>query len=147
MVFEGGVQASFQTDLVPHDQWAFVQGTEGMLDFDDGRVRYFNARTRGWRAVKVGPADAMVAQARELVEWIDGRAVHRGHAENGMWSMQVMMGVYESARCHEVVRLPLATRENPLDLMVESGQLPVTRPGPYDVRAFLLPGEHMRLAT
>ena len=37
----------------------------------------------------------------------------------------MMMGVYESARCHEVVHLPMQTRANPLDLMVEAGQLPV----------------------
>jgi predicted dehydrogenase len=145
MRFAGGVQGSFQTDLVEEDKWALVQGTEGLVDFDDGWVRYFNAQTRGWKEVEVGELDPMAAQAQELVDWIEGRVEHRGRAENGMWTMQMMMGAYESARCHEVVRLPMQTRVNPLDLMVESGQLPVERPGRYDVRSFLLGGEAMRL--
>ena len=51
--------------------------------------------------------------------------------------------IYESARCHERVVLPLQTRVNPLDLMVESGHLAPQRPGPYDIRAFLLRGERL----
>ncbi|MEW6753646.1 MAG: Gfo/Idh/MocA family oxidoreductase [Candidatus Latescibacterota bacterium] len=147
LLFEGGIQGTFQTDMVTPQTWAFVQGTEGMLDFDEGRVRLFNAETRGWKEVELPEAgDPMVAQARELVDWIEGRCVHRNQHENGMWSMQMMMGAYESARCHERVRLPMATRANPLDLMVESGHLPVQRPGRYDIRAFLLSGEEMWLA-
>ena len=45
--------------------------------------------------------------------------------------------------CHEKVVLPLRTRPNPLDLLVESGHLAPTRPGRYDVRARLLRGEFM----
>ena len=145
LLFEGGVQGTSQTDLLPANKWAFVQGTDGMLDFDDGSIRYFNAETGGWRDVEVENIDATAAQAQELVDWIEERCVHRNHAENGLWTMHIMMGVYESARCHEVVRLPLQTRANPLDLMVESGQLPVERPGRYDVRSFLLGGEGMHL--
>ena len=37
----------------------------------------------------------------------------------------------------------MRTLVNPLDLMVESGQLPVERPGRYDIRAFLLRGERL----
>jgi hypothetical protein len=37
----------------------------------------------------------------------------------------------------------MQTRYNPLDLMVESGHLAPQRPGPYDIRAFLLRGERM----
>lgn len=116
-----------------------------MIDFDDQWLRYFNARTGGWREVEVEDVEPMVAQARELVDWIEERCVHRGQAGNGLWAMQMMMGVYESARCHERVSLPLQTRTNPLDLMVESGQLPVVRPGRYDIRSALLSGEAMSL--
>lgn len=143
--FAGGVQGTFQTDLVPEQKWAFVQGTEGMIDFDDGWLRYFNVKTKGWKDVEVEDVEPMAAQARELVDWIEGRCVHRNQAENGLWTMHMMMGVLESARCHEKVYLPLQTRDNPLNLMVESGQLPVQRPGRYDTRSFLLGGEAMHL--
>lgn len=146
MMFEGGIQGNFQTDLIPGDAtWAFVQGTEGMLNFDDGWVRYFNAKTRGWKDVPVEKTDVWKLQAEEIVDWIEDRLIHRSQAENGLWTMHMMMGAYESARCHEVVRFPLRTRANPLDLMVESGDLPVRYPGRYDVRSFLLKGEAMRL--
>lgn len=145
LLFEGNIQATFQTDLVPDDKWAFAQGSEGMIDFDDRWLRYFNARTGGWKEVEVEEVEPMAAQAQELVDWIEERGVHRGQAENGLWTMQMMMGVYESARCREKVHLPLQTRANPLDLMVESGQLPVQRPGRYDIRSHLLSGEAMSL--
>jgi hypothetical protein len=41
------------------------------------------------------------------------------------------------------VHLPLQTRANPLDVAVETGLIPVTRPGRYDERAFLVRGEGM----
>jgi hypothetical protein len=55
--------------------------------------------------------------------------------------------VYESARMHEKVVMPVRTRVNPLDLMVESGHLTPERPGRYDIRAFLLRGERMTSDT
>ena len=39
--------------------------------------------------------------------------------------------------------LPLKTRVNPLDLMVESGHLPVRYPGKYDIRNTQLRGTNM----
>ena len=53
------------------------------------------------------------------------------------------MAVYESARVHERVMLPLQTRANPPDVAVEDGLLRVERPGRYDDRSFLVRGEGM----
>ncbi len=84
------------------------------------------------------------AQAAELADWIDGTVdTHRGRAENGYKALEMVHAVYESARCHERVVMPMQTRVNPLDLMVESGHLVPQRPGPYDIRAFLLRGERL----
>jgi len=44
------------------------------------------------------------------------------------------MAAYESARIQGLVHLPLQTRANPLDLMVEKGVLSVEKPGKYDIR-------------
>ena len=54
------------------------------------------------------------------------------------------MATYESARLHEVTTLPLRTMASPLEAMIEAGDLPVERPGHYDIRAFLLRGEDMQ---
>ena len=84
----------------------------GLLDFDDGWIRYFNAETGGWRDIEVEAVDAAAAQVHELVDWIEERCVHRNQAENGLWTMHMMMGAYESARCHEVVQ---STDANPCE--------------------------------
>lgn len=84
------------------------------------------------------------AQAAEQAGWIEGKTAHfRGAAMNGLKALQMVHAVYESARLHEKVSLPMQTRYNPLDLMVESGHLAPQRPGQYDIRAYLLRGERM----
>ena len=49
------------------------------------------------------------------------------------------MALFESARQHRVVHLPLEEMGYPLQLMIEEGKLPVAVPGRYDIRAFLNP--------
>ncbi len=68
---------------------------------------------------------------------------YRGDAKHGKAALEIMMGLYESARMHERVALPLQTRANPLDVAVESGVIPVERPGVWDERSFLVRGESM----
>lgn len=85
-----------------------------------------------------------VRQVRESVDWLDGALDrHRGDAAHGYATLEILMGIYESARLRETVTMPVETRLNPLDLLVESGALPVTRPGRYDIRAALVRGEAM----
>ncbi|MCY4409875.1 MAG: hypothetical protein OXC27_05400, partial [Caldilineaceae bacterium] len=62
---------------------------------------------------------------------------------NGYKALQMIHAVYESARMHEKVEMPLQTRVNPLDLMVDSGHLTPQRPGKYDIRAGQLRNENM----
>ncbi len=63
-------------------------------------------------------------QADELADWVEGKVeTHRGRGENGFKALEMIHAIYESARCHEKVELPLRTRVNPLDIMVESGHL------------------------
>lgn len=137
-------------------------GSDGIMEADESKVRILSSKTGGWKTYQTRSRswiDPWIAQARELIDWIEGRTVHRGRAENGRAAVEMVMAVYESARMHECVKLqtissplgaehvlpsglPLSrlvhTRVSPLDLMVESGHLAVERPGAYDVRAFLL---------
>jgi len=67
---------------------------------------------------------------------LDGKIeTHRNNGRRASVAMELMMAIYESLRIKNVVMLPLKTRENPLDLMVEDGALPVIKPGRYDIRA------------
>ena len=157
--FARGARALILCDLTPSPlfQGAQIYGTEGMIQMSVNDLQLLNADTGGkWkmhepdgRFTKFGDdqfewVEAGVAQADELADWIEGKIEsHRGEAQQGLKALEMIHAVYESARCHERVELPLETRVNPLDLMVESGHLSPQRPGKYDIRAFLLREEAM----
>ncbi len=158
--FRSGARALLMSDLVPdYFQGALIVGSAGMIQLTTERVQLLNGETNGrWQLhmpdgkfFKVAEHGAQfewleggAAQADELADWIEGKVeTHRGEATNGYKALEMIHAIYESARCHERVSLPLQTRVNPLDLMVESGHLTPQRPGRYDIRAFLLRGERM----
>ena len=158
--FESGARAVILADVTSTlFQGAHIYGTDGMLDLTTEGLRLLNGETGGtwrihqpdgrfFRRADTGDRfewrEGAAGQAEELADWIEGKAeTHRGRAENAYKALEMIHAVYESARCHEKVVLPLQTRVNPLDLMVESGHLLPQRPGRYDIRAFLLRGERM----
>ncbi len=158
--FRSGARALLLSDLVPnYFQGALIIGSAGMIQLTTAQVQLLNAGTNGrWQThtpdgkfFKVAEQGTQfewleggAAQADELADWIEGKiATHRGEATHGYKALEMIHAVYESARCHEKVVLPLQTRVNPLDLMVESGHLVPQRPGRHDIRAFLLRGERM----
>jgi predicted dehydrogenase len=164
-----GVQATFQVDLGPAKHWQIV-GADGIVEAREGHVRLFDCRSGGWRDVDGSGMtfqDAFDAQARAIVAWADSAALpvaggtearlaaagaapaapapftYPGDGHSGRATLEIAMAIYESARLHEITRLPLPVRESPLDLLIDSGHLPVRRPGRYDIRASLVRGEAM----
>lgn len=144
-------------------QGALIYGSDGMINLTTRNLQLLNAQTGGrWELHEPDGTfhkladhgdrfewyEAPAAQAAELADWVEGkRPDFRGAAENGVKALQMVHAVYESARMHEKVSLPMETRSNPLDLMVEEGHLRPQRPGPYDIRASLLRGERMASDT
>lgn len=158
--FKGGARALILHDVTPTVyQGAQIYGTKGRIDMTTTQLQLMNAETKGqwalhqpdgqfFKVVEQGKAfewiEGAASQADELADWVEGKVEqHRNQAENGYKALEMIMAIYESARCHEKVILPLETRLSPLDLMVESGHLSPERPGPYDIRAFRLRGERM----
>jgi hypothetical protein len=45
-----------------------------------------------------------------------------------------MMAIYESVRIRDIVRMPLQTKNSPLEEMIRKGILEIERPGRYDIR-------------
>ena len=125
-------------------QGGIFYGTDGVLELDEAKVRLLNSKTGGWEERPGQGEDPSIGQARELVSWVEGTSDYRGTGESARFPVEITMAIYESARMHEVVSFPVRTLCSPLDLMIESGDLPVERPGRYDMRAFLLRGESMR---
>lgn len=159
--FKNGARAMLLADVTPLIyQGAHIFGSEGMINLTTDNLQLLNSETNGrwqlrepdgkfFKVAEQGERfewlEGGTAQASELADWIEGQAEsHRGEGTHGFKALEMLMAVYESARRHEKVILPLQTRLNPLDLMVESGHLEIERPGRYDIRAFLLRGERMR---
>jgi predicted dehydrogenase len=142
--FDNGAIGMLLQELAPGRQGGTVYGDDGIMDIDERRVRLLNSKTGTWEERPSTGEDASVGQAKELADWIEGTAEHRGEATNGRAAVEIIMAIYESARLHEVVQMPVRTRCSPIDVMIDNGDLPVERPGRYDIRAFLLRGEDMR---
>ena len=147
--FDSGVQLFIESDLVREGASAGhfqIQGEEGMMEVTESSVRIFNATSGGWQDVELEGSEedlraiggnTHAAQARELIEWIEGGPEHRGSGRQARVTVAIMMAIYESARRHAVVHFPLEEKDYPLDLMMEEGKLPVEEPGFYDIRGFL----------
>lgn len=74
------------------------------------------------------------AMTEEFFDLLDGeRTDHRCLGNHAAPTMEIMMGLYESARTRQLVEFPLRTRANPLALLIEE-ELPPEYPGGYDIR-------------
>lgn len=138
--FKGGMQALVQSDLTP-ENWSVeayqVRGSDGILETDAKTVRYMNGSTDGWVELTPDYEDPWVLQARDTVRYVEKGGDHRGSGREAAHTVEIMMALYQSARNHEIVHMPLEEREYPVDLMFEEGKIPVKEPGAYDIRAFL----------
>ena len=153
IAFDNGCQCLIESDLTDWGSINYrIEGTEGAIAVDENEVSLFNAETRGWQKIEVRQnavfrnveRDAFVDQANGIVDWLEDKIEdYRGEARHGRATLEILLAIYESARRHQVIRLPMKTLVNPLDLMVEQGQLPVEFPGRYDIRSILVRGEGM----
>ena len=61
---------------------------------------------------------------RQFAQMILTGAGHPLSGESALKDQELVMAIYESARLRERLMLPLAEERFPLELMIESGQLP-----------------------
>ena len=137
--FENGAQAFLQSDLTK--EWTVedyrIQGTDGVIEASTRTVRLLNGKMQGWEVMAPEHPNPWVEQARAFVGWVEGKNGHRGEAWQARRTVEVMMALYQSARDHEVVRMPLKETGYPMELMIAEGKIPVQEPGKYDIRIFL----------
>jgi UDP-N-acetyl-2-amino-2-deoxyglucuronate dehydrogenase len=132
-------------DQVPSDAPMYMpEGPSARYNTEIGTVRYFSAATSGWVSVEAPWHDAWAHQCQEAIDWVERRVVSPiSSAERGRAVQEIMMALFESARKKQRIYLPLKTRVNPLQLMVERGDLAVEWPGTYERRARIVRGERM----
>ena len=145
--FDNGAQMTIQCDLDMEGASAgsfLVRGSGGMISVSEARVSLFNGETGGWREIDLGEEEVAAiggntnaAQVRELIAWIEGGPEHRGAGYQARVTVEIMMSLYESARRRRVIHMPLQERGFPLELMIDTGELPVEEEGRYDIRGFL----------
>jgi predicted dehydrogenase len=125
------------------DMWQ-PEGSSAKYNDEWGTVKYMNATSGGWQDVEAPWHDAWAHQAQEVVDWAEGKITDPlSSADKAYATQEVMMALYESARKRQRIDLPLKTRVNPLQLMVDNGDLPVEWPGSYETRAAIVRGEGM----
>ena len=120
------------------------EGPTAHYNVEAGTARYFNSSTAGWTEIEVEWHDAWAHQCRNTLDWVEGRvetAISAG--ERGLAVQEVMMGLFESARRRRRVQMPLKTMVNPLQYMIDNGDLPVEWPGVNEVRSRIVRGEAM----
>jgi predicted dehydrogenase len=132
IAFEGGARGVLEVDTpeagAPSGQ--HVYGTEGTLRWVQQGVQILSGEA-GWRDVELRPTSS---QHQEFIDWLEGRGGNRTEARQARATMEILMAIYESARTQGLVEMPLQTKESPLKRMIDSGQLPVEKPGKYDIR-------------
>ena len=155
--FENGAQAMILSGLTPrHGFGGRIYGSDGMIDLTLNDLKIMNGKTGGWRehkpdgeflkygAKRFETLEGAVAQARAFADWVSGDVPDFiGEAKHGYKALEMVHAVYESARTHTQVRMPLQTMVHPLELMIDSDQLPVRYPGRYDIRNRTLRGENV----
>jgi len=146
--FGGSLQFFIQSDLWDRNCDAgkfFIRGTEGMLHVTETVLKMFNAETQGWKNIDLGlkegdqaiGGNTNAAQTTELIEWIEGGPESRGSGRIARDTVEIMMAMYESARRHMTIKLPLKEKEYPLELMINEGKLALEDEERYDIRGFL----------
>lgn len=121
----------WRTGDQPHPN-LFIQDVKGgswNAQVENGILRPVPDNEGLWRPVEVEPDDAIEAMKRSyqllakmLKEGVD-KVDHPLSGEKALRGFEVVMAVYESARLHKRVHLPLQQEKFPLELMVTKAEV------------------------
>ena len=145
---ENGVRMAIDSDVRPSvmdDESAqIVAGSDGLMllpcDFTRAPVglKVLRKNAAEFQVFPSGPErghDFIVPQIADLARWARGEIeTHRGDANIAIQTQEILMAIYESARTHSLVRLPVKTQSSPLVDAIKAGDLEVRYPGRYDIR-------------
>lgn len=132
LFFANGVRGHLEMGNLarPGYQRFIIEGTLGRIeisgdqDFDDGtKVKvYLNSG----EPVTVAPSSndgPMVDVLADMIATIETGATHRMSGDSGREDLEIVNAIYESARRHMIITLPLTVLESPLEAMLVSGEI------------------------
>jgi UDP-N-acetyl-2-amino-2-deoxyglucuronate dehydrogenase len=143
-VLELGVTRPPVDEIQSDGEMRAPEGSSAKYNDENGYARVLRAGSSGRETIEAPWHDPFVHLAQEAVDWVDGKIddpISSGH--KARTTMEVLMAIYESARKRRRIDLPLRTLANPLQLMVEAGELPVEWPGAYETHSRIVRGEGM----
>jgi len=123
--FENGIRAFIeQGELAPSGYAFHLYGTEGQIGVNAPQGKRLSIITKdGELDLPLAGVNSYRMEIEELITWIEGGSEHRSNAKHGRETMEVLMAIMESSRLRKAIRLPLETKESPLRLMIEAGQI------------------------
>jgi predicted dehydrogenase len=118
------------------------EGSSAKYNTENGYAQVLRVGGDRWEKIEAPWHDPFVHMAQEAVDWVDGKLDDPiSSGQKGRATIEVLMAIYESARKRRRIDLPLKTLANPLQMMVESGEMPVEWPGAYETRSRIVRGE------
>ena len=134
--FDGGVRGIIDSDtpLEKGQGGLWIYGTEGAIDLFGGPSIMSKTTGGAWKPIEAKEVNPPVCYVRDLVKWIDGGPEPRISLRQAYETHHIIMAMYESARTHRLVQLPLRNRGYILQQMIDDGLLPLKKKKGYDIR-------------
>jgi predicted dehydrogenase len=132
LFFENGVRGHLEMGNLSRRgyQRFIIEGTEGRIevsgdqDFDDGtKVKVYLNSGKPVEVEASTNDGAMEGVLADLITTIETGASHRLSGDSGREDLEIVNAIYESARRHMIIELPLDVLESPLESMLEAGEI------------------------
>ncbi|MBI4550856.1 MAG: Gfo/Idh/MocA family oxidoreductase [Candidatus Latescibacteria bacterium] len=126
--YKNGVTALIELGEWAHPAYQFhLIGTDGIIDVNMPNAPTLKVlssfRHVGWTAPDLPQVDVMRAELEELIDAVEGRAVHRSSAQRGRAALETIMGIFESTYRRALIEFPVTIRDFPLERMIKEGLL------------------------
>lgn len=127
--YESGVYGLCSTgaamDAIGPNTNRFI-GTDGVIEVSLGshEVRVRTRDESDWRSVEVGETSPQDAVIQSVVHGLTTGETPIVDGETALGATEIVFGIWESARRRGRVNTPLEIEDNPLEALVESGELP-----------------------
>jgi predicted dehydrogenase len=132
LFFENGVRGHLEMGNLARSgyQRFIIEGTLGRIevsgdqDFEDGtKVKVYLNSGEPVTVAESTNDGSMEGVLADLITTIETGAAHRLSGESGREDLQIVNAIYESARRHMIIELPLEVLQSPLEAMLESGEV------------------------